>query len=226
MSTPPKASATLHDEPEVAVRAGPVLVELVLGDVAPRRRDALLALELLVAEGDRRVRQPHVVERGRLLLQRARRELGRDVVLALEVAAHVAGADAQLEDRRHVRRLGHRERMLDHLDHASEVGPRVDQQHRALQREGVRALLDHRSAFAVVFADDDQRAAGDARRSEVGQRVAGDVGADDRLPGHRAAQWVVDRRAEHRGGRRLVGARLDVHAEFVEVRARLHHHVE
>ena len=44
------AQATLHDQPEVAMRAGPVFVELVLHDVAPRRRDALVALELLLLE--------------------------------------------------------------------------------------------------------------------------------------------------------------------------------
>ena len=36
----------------------------------------------------------------------------------------------------------------------------------------------------------------------------------------------MDRRAEHRGGRRLVRARLDVHAELGEVVLRLHQHVE
>jgi hypothetical protein len=55
---------------------------------------------------------------------------------------------------------------------------------------------------------------------------AGDVGADDRLPGDRAAQRVVDRRAEHRGGRRLVRARLDVDAQLGEVGLRLHQHVQ
>ena len=67
----------LHDDAEVGVRAREQLVELVLDDVAPRGRDALLALQLLVAEGDRRMREPHVVEAGRLLHQRARRDRRR-----------------------------------------------------------------------------------------------------------------------------------------------------
>ena len=40
------------------------------------------------------------------------------------------------------------------------------------------ALLHDRRAFAVVLADDDERAAGDAARGEVGERVGGDVDAD------------------------------------------------
>ena len=57
-------------------------------------------------------------------------------------------------------------------------GPRVEQPDLRLHREGVAALLHDRGAFAVVLADDDQRAAGDAARGEVGERVGGDVGAD------------------------------------------------
>ena len=93
-------------------------------------------------------------------------------------------------------------------------------------REGVAALLRHHAAFAVVLAQHDQRAAHDAGAREVGERVGGDVGADDRFPGHRAARRVVDRGAEHRRGGGLAGAGLDVHAELVQVVARLHHHVE
>jgi hypothetical protein len=106
------------------------------------------------------------------------------------------------------------------------LGARVDEQQRRLERERVRALLDDGARLAVVLADDDQRAARDAGRREVGQRVGGDVGADDRLPGDRAAQRVVDRCAEHRRGRRLVRARLDVHAELGQIVLRLHEHVE
>ena len=41
-----------------------------------------------------------------------------------------------------------------------------------------RALLHDRGAFAVILADDDQRAAGDAAGREIGDRVGGDIGAD------------------------------------------------
>jgi hypothetical protein len=98
------------------------LVEPVLGDVALRRRDALLDLELLVAEGHRRVRQPHVVEAGRLGDQRARGKARRHVVARLEGAAHVAGADAQLHHGRHVAGLAEREGVLDQVDHRCRSG--------------------------------------------------------------------------------------------------------
>ena len=108
----------------------------------------------------------------------------------------------------------------------AQVRPRVEQAHGRLQRIGVGALLDDRRAFAVVLAHDDQRAAHDAGRGEVRKRVGGHVGADDRLPGDRAAQRVVDRCAEHCGGGGLVRAGLDVHAQLVQVGLGLDHHVE
>ena len=108
-----------------------------------------------------------------------------------------------------------------------EVGRGSSSHIERLQRVGVACAPGHHAAFAVVLADDDQRAAHHAGAREVGQRVGGDVGADDRFPGHRAAHRVVDRGAEHRRGRGLVGAGLDVHAELVAgSRLRLHHHVE
>jgi hypothetical protein len=67
-----RVQAALHDDAQLLQVAVEGLVEPVLGDVALRGRDALLDLELLVAEGHRRVRQPHVVEAGRLGDQRAR----------------------------------------------------------------------------------------------------------------------------------------------------------
>jgi hypothetical protein len=138
----------------------------------------------------------------------------------------VAGADAQLHDGRHVAGLAEREGVLDQVDHALQVGPRVEEGQRALHRIGVRALLDHAGAFAVVLADDDQRAAHHARRRQVAQRIGRHVGADDALPGDGAAQRVMDAGAQHRRCRGLVAAGLDVHAQRVDVGPRLHHHVE
>ena len=202
------------------------VVQLVFDDVAARRGQALLALELLVAEGHRRVRQATVVEAGRLGQQGARGQCRRDVVLADEAAAHMAGADAQGQHRGHVAGLGQAEGLLDHLHHHCQVGPRVQQQHRRLQRVGVGAFLDDGSAVAVVLADNDERTTDDAGRRQVGQGVRRDIGADDGLPGHRAAQRVVDGRTQHGRCGGFVGAGLHVHAEFIDIGLGLHHHVQ
>ena len=202
-----------------------MLVQPVLDDVAARRRQAFGGLSLLVRKRRRRMRQPAVVERRGLVQQMPLRHRGRHVVLADEAAAHVARADPQLQQHRRARRLRQREALLDHPHHVREVGARVEQDQRRLQRERVRALLDDARAFAVVLADDDQRAAGDAGRREIRQRVGRDVGADDRLPGDGAAQRIVDRRAQHRRRRRLVRAGLDVDAELGQVVLRLDEHV-
>ena len=122
------------------------LVQPVLDDVAARRREALVALQLLVrgtstadaTAGRSRTRAGSSI---RCRVDTAR----RDVVLADEAAAHVAGADAQLQHRRHVRRLRQRERVLDHAHHVRELGPRVEQQQRRLERVGVACAPGSRS---------------------------------------------------------------------------------
>ena len=113
---------------------------------------------------------------------------GGHVVLGDEAAEHVAGADAQLQDDGRIGGLRQLEALLHRAHQRRQVGARVDQPQRRLHRERVRALLDDAGALAVVLADDDERAALHAGRGEVGQRVGGDVGADDRLPGDGAAQ--------------------------------------
>ena len=148
------------------------------------------------------------------------------VVLGGELAGDVAGADAQLQHHRRVARLRQLEALLDHAHDGRQVRPRIEQPHRGLHRIGVGALLDDARALAVVLAEDDQRAADDAGRGEVGERVGRHVGADDRLPGHRAAQRIVDRGAEHRGGRGLVGAGLEMHAELADDVLGVDQHVE
>ena len=54
--------AALHDDADVVESPAISLVELVLADEVARRRQALLDLQLLLAEGHRRMRQPAVVE--------------------------------------------------------------------------------------------------------------------------------------------------------------------
>ena len=59
-----------------------------------------------------------------------------------------------------------------------EVRARIEQPDLRLHREGVAALLHDGGAFAVILADDDERAALHAAGGEIGERVGGDVGAD------------------------------------------------
>ncbi len=216
----------LHDQAQLLAPARHQLVQAVLDDVAARGGNALLHLQLLLAEGDGRVRQAHVVEARGVAHQRAGADGRRLVVLGGETAAHMAGADAQLQQHRHVGGFGQAEAFLHHLHQPGQVRARVQQAHAALERIGVGALLDHRGTLAVVLAHHDERAAHHARRRQVGQRVRRHIGADDGFPGHRAAQRVVEGRAQHGRGRGLVRAGLHVHAQGVQVVARLHHHVQ
>jgi hypothetical protein len=163
--------AAEHDDAEVVALAGEGLVQLALDDAPARGGQPLVDLELLVPERDRRMREARVVERRGLLERMPGRDRRRDVVAAVEAAAHVARADAQLQDRRQARRLGQRERLVDEAHHVLELGARIEEHERRLERVRERALLDDARALAVVLADDDQRAAGDAGRGEVRQRV-------------------------------------------------------
>ena len=202
------------------------LVELVLADEGARGGQALLDLEPLLREDHRRMREPAIFEARRAGDAVEAGKGGAAIVLGGELAGDVAGADAQLQHHRRVARLRQLEALLDHAHDRRQVGPRVEQPHRGFHRVGIGALLDHARALAVVLAEDDQRAADDAGRGEVGERVGRHVGADDRFPGDGAAQRIVDRGAEHGGGRGLVGAGLHMHAEIGEQVLGLDHHVE
>src|SRR5206468_11824808 len=88
------------------------------------------------------------------------------------------------------------------------------------------ALLHDRGAFAVVLADDAGPAAGGPARGGVGGRVGGGVGADGRLERRGAAQRVVDRGGERRGGGRLVRACLEADAELAQHVVRIGEHID
>ena len=215
----------LHDDAELAILGPQRLVELVLDDELQRRRQPPLQLVGLLAEGGRRMRQPVVVERGGHRPARGRYRRGH-VVAGRERAVDMAGAHAQLDHHRRVGGLRQLEALLHHLDDGRQLRARVQQPQRGFQGERVAALLDHAGALAVVLAEDDQRAAGHAGGSQVGQRIGGHVGADDRFPGHRPAHGIVDGGAQHGRGGGLVGAGLQVDAELGEQVLRLQQHVE
>jgi hypothetical protein len=161
----------------------------------------------------------------RMLDRVGQREVGAPVVARGEAAVHVAGADAQLEHHGRAARLRQLETLLDGGDDRRQVRPRVEQPDLRLHREGVRALLHDARSFAVVFADDEQRAAGDAARRQVGERVGRHVRADGGLERDGAAQRIVDRRGQRRRRRRLRRAVLEVHAQLGEHVAGVGQHV-
>ena len=179
--------------------------------MAAGKRSSDLLLLLLV--GRRRQRDAPEIE-DRLLQLVVGREPAGLVVLGRETAGDVAGADAEFHHHRRVRGFRQLEPLLDQLHHPRVVGTGIHQPGRALHRERMGAFLDDAGALAVILAEDDQRAADDARRSHVGQRVGRDVGADRRLPRDRAPDRVVDRRRQHRRRRGLVGADLGMDAEL------------
>ena len=138
----------------------------------------------------------------------------------------MAGTNAQLHDDGHVAGFAQLKALLDHIHHLPEFGSRVEQAHAGLERVGVRALLDHACAFAVVFTHNDQHASGHTGRGQIGERIGRHVGAHDGLPGDRAAHGIVERGAQHRSRRGLVRARLDMDTQLIEIIPRLHHHIE
>ncbi len=223
--SPGVVHAALHDDSDVAGFALEDLVELVLLDEAHGGRPALLDLFAFVQVARRRqdyaVRVAHgVLER---VLERKRRAR---IVARGEAAVDMAGADAQLEHHRRVGRLRQLEAGLDRAHDRRQVGTRIEEPDLRLHGEGVAALLHDRGAFAVVLTDNDERAAGDAARGKVGQRVGGDVGSGRRLERRGAAQRVIDRRGERGGGRRLVRARLEADAELAQHVVRIGEHVD
>ena len=177
-----------------------------------RGRKPLFDLEPLLRIDDGRMRQPAIVEARRTGEAVLAGKGGAAVGLGLELAGDVTGADAQLHHHRRVARLGKLEALFDHAHDGRQIRARVHEPHRRFHGIGVGALLDHARALAVVLAEDDHDAADDAGGGEVRQRVGRHVGADDRFPGHRAAQRIVDGGAQHGGGRGFVGAGFEMHA--------------
>ena len=95
-------------------------------------------------------------------------------------------------------------------------GRGIDQTHGRLHGERMAAFLDDTGAFAVILADDNQRPALNAGRRQVRQTVRGDIGADNRLPGYRTTQGVIDGGRQHGRRRGFVGAYFEMNAQFIE----------
>ena len=131
-----------------------------------------------------------------------------------ELAGDMAGPDARVSMHRGVGGLGQREAVAHRLNDRRQVWAGVEQPELRFHREGMGAFLHDRGAFAVVLADDHQRAAGDAGGGEIGQRVGGDVDPHRALERHRPPDRVMDRRGQHRGGGGFVGVGLEPHPQF------------
>ena len=207
--------APLHHDSKILRRFGKELVQAPVLDEFHGRRPAARNLVLFVQVARRR--QHDAIDVAHWLLDRVLQgERGPLVGLGPEAAVHMAGPDPKLQHHRCIAGLGQFEPLLHRVDDAGQVGPRVQQPDLGLHGERVRALLHDAGALAVVLADDQQRAADDAARGEVGQRVGSHVGAHGRLEGHGAAQRVVDRRAQRRRRRRLGGAVLEMHPQLLQ----------
>ena len=216
--------AALADNSDTPIRRPETLVQPTLADEFHRRRPALRDLLLFVQIGGGR--QHDAVQVALRVLQRLRQAHLRALVVArLEAAVHVAGAYAHLKHDRRIGDFRKLEPVAHRLHDRFEVRARVEQPHLALHGEGVAPLLHDRRAFAVILAQDDERAAFHAAGCEIGERVGCDVDADRRLEGHGAADRVVDRGCERRCGGRLRRARFEVHAEIAHDVLRIREHV-
>ena len=78
------------------------------------------------------------------------------------------------------------------------------------------ALLHDRGTFAVILAEDHQRAPRHPAGGEIGERIGCDIRADGPLEGDRAPDRIVDGGGQHGGGRSLAGVGLEVHAELAK----------
>ena len=147
------------------------------------------------------------------------RPVGRRAIgLADEIPRHVNRADAKRHHHRQAAGLRQFKGLLGQLDQPRQVIARVHQRHGRLQRGGMGAFLNDARARAVILAEQNKTSARHAGRGQIGKRIGGHVGADDRFPRDRAPQGIVDGRAEQSRRAGLAGRRLELHAERLQHR--------
>ena len=206
-------AALAHNADVVGV-AVKLFVQLVFLDELDCSWPAYFYLVLLLRVGRWRQADAAEVELG-VFNEIPARVRCRTIGLGGEAALDMAGANAQLQEHRRTGRFGQFERFLHRLDDLAQIGARIEQPHLGFHRESVASFLDDRCAFAIVFAEHDQRTALHARRGQIGERIRGHVGPDGGFERDRTAQRIIDRSAEHGRGAGFGGIGLDVDAELI-----------
>ena len=222
----PIEQPALGNDPDFACFWPHEFVETLARDELTRQGQAAVHLVAFLQEGDGGMGQPRIVEWcgfGEFL---ARRFRSGDVILGLETAEDMTGADAQLHHHGGIAGLGQLKAFLDHLHDLGQIGARIEQPDRGFQRKGMAAFLDDAGPFAVIFAHHDQRAADHTGRGEVRQRISRHIGADDGFPCDTAPKRVLHRCRQHGGGRRLVRAGFQMNAKLGQDILGLHQHIE
>ena len=217
--------AALQNDADIGLARAEHLVEPMLANESHRRGPALGGFFLLVQVARRRQDDAVGVALGpldRVLERECRPHIGP----GLEVPVHMAGADAQLKHDRRVAGLGQLEALFHRAHDGRQIGAGIEQPDLRLHGKGVRALLHDARALAVVLADDEHGTAAHPPGGQIGQRIAGHIGAHSGLEGHRTAQGVIDA-GRQRGGRGgLGGAVLKMHAQLgqdvVGIREHIH----
>src|SRR5690625_3933490 len=93
------------------------------------------------------------------------RQLGALVFFGNNTAVDVAAANSELQNDWCVTSFGELEASFDRIDHAFEVGARVEQPNLRFHGKSVGTLLHNGRAFAVVFANNYKCATFDPTRS-------------------------------------------------------------
>ena len=153
--------SALDDDPDIAGMATEKFVHLVVADEFYCSWPAVLDLFPLVEEIGGRQNNPVGIALG--IFHRVLQAKGRShIILGDEFAIEVAGPDAKFQHHWCVRCFGQLKPRFDHFDDRGKMRTRVEQPDLRLHGKSVRPLLHDRRSFAIVLANNDQRAALDA----------------------------------------------------------------